>query len=219
MPAVSAFLPWVLPHAYGVTDNMAGQAIVDACIEFCERTGAVQGVWTADVVAGRAEVDLEAPSQQEVAQVKAVFLGAVELRATAVDDVRHGAAARAGEDTVVESPTGTPQCYYQRFLGEPALYLWPVPDSTALRGLSVRAAFRPARTATQVDDRLYNDYVQSIAYGALSRILVTPGQPFTNPTLAKDMEGWFNAAIAAAASDARRGNVQASMRVRPRAFA
>ena len=218
MTPVSAFFPWVLPHAYGVTDNLAGQAIVDACIELCDEAGVVQSVFVVDAVANRPDYDIETPSQQELSEIKAVFYGAQPLNPVGVDEVRHGAAVRAGEDSVVAAVKRTPEVFYQRIPGDASFFLWPVPDVSRARWVSVRASFRPTRTATQVDDKLFNDYVQQIAYGALSRLLLIPGQPFTNPVLAEAMEKKFSATVSSAGASSRRGSVRSAMRVQPRNF-
>lgn len=219
MKKLSAFLPWVIPHAYGVTDPYAEQAVRDACIEFCERTEVVQSVETYGLVASDPECNLFAPPQQRLARVIRVTCNDVDLSAVAIDEVRSGAAMRAGVDTVVSPARGTPTSFYQRVPGDSAIYLWPVPDAAAPEALAVRAAFAPTRTASMVEDVLFNDWLPEIVHGALAMLLSTPAQPFTNLVLAGAHRKEFEAAIGAAARDAKRGGTRGSLAVQPRAFA
>ena len=218
MTPLRDFLPYVLPHAYGCPEPVAEMAIRDACIEFCGRSLLIQTVDTQSTTAGVAEYDVPAPAQQSLCQVMRVTLGASELKRTALDDVRHGAAMRAGLDTVVESQSGTPQMYYQTTPTAETVCLWPVPSTTGSNALAIRAAFAPTRTATSVDDALYDDWANEIASGALARLLAMPAQVFTNPKYAQAHEARFAGAIAAASTQARRGRLTGASRVAYRAF-
>lgn len=217
MKSLDLFVPWIAPNAYGAPEPLIKQQLLDAAIEFCTETNIVQTVEVQDVLADEPRYDVIAPTQQELSTVMDVFYWDVRLKAAPADHVESGAALRAGVDTVVDSRTGTPEAYYQITPSDTAIYLWPVPDRPAVGALAVRASFEPSRSATSLDDKLYS-YVQTLAYGTLARLLLMPGQPFTNPVLASEYERRFTSAIAAARSAARRGNVRTSSHVRPRSF-
>lgn len=219
MKRLSSFLPWVLPHCMGVTDPYAEQALRDACIEFCERTEVIQGIDAYSTVAGTAEYEIEAPTQQRLSRVIKVTYNSSEIVPVAIDEVRHGAAMRAGIDTTVTSSRGTPTSYYQRMPSDSAIYLWPVPDVSAAGALGVRAAFAPTRSASQVDDALFDTYLNEIVSGALAILMGTPGQPFTNPVLAQYHSKAFASGMAGAIGDAKRGGTRGTLTVQPRAFA
>lgn len=197
----------------------AEQALRDACIEFCERTEVVQTVDTFDVEAGQAEYDVGSPAQQQLCRVIRVTYGDTVLLPVAVDEVRSGAAMRAGVDTEVTAEAGTPTRYYQRVPGGSEIYLWPVPDVDATAALAVRAAFAPLRSATQVEDVLFNDWMREIVSGALSLLQIVPGQPFTNPTLAEYHRGVFHSGMNRATTQARRGFTRGALGVSHRPFA
>lgn len=137
----------------------------------------------------------------------------------AIDEVRHGAALRAGLDTTVPSDRGAPTCYYQRTPSDTAIYLWPVPDTSVSGALGVRAAFAPTRSATQVEDALFDNYMPEIVSGALAQLLITPGQPFTNPSLAEYHRKAFSSGRSKAVGDAKRGATRGALVVKARAFA
>lgn len=219
MKSLDVFLPWVLPYAPACTDGLAKQMVLDACIDLCARTSLIQEVDVQDIVADQAEYTVGAPSQQRLTKVLKVFVGATEIKPVALDDVRHGAAARAATDTVVLSDSGTPSFFHQTTPSDDAIYLWPVPSTSTTSGLAIRAAFEPTRTATQVADDLFDDYALTIAYGALSRLLGIVSQPFYNPQQAAAFQRQFDSELSRAIGQATRGTTRGSLRVQPRAFA
>lgn len=221
MTPLSAFLPYVLPHAYGCPDPVAEQAIRDACIEFCGRSNLIQAVDVQSTLAGVADYAVSTPAQQNLSQVLAVTVGANQLRPVSISDVNHGAAMRAGVenvDAVVESARGTPGAYYQTTPTDTLIYLWPVPAVAEVNALAIRAAYVPTRAATDVEDVLFEDWANEIASGALARLLSMPAQVFTNPKFADAHEKRFGDAVASATSLGRRGQVPGATRVRANRF-
>jgi hypothetical protein len=110
---------------------------------------------------------------------------------------------------------GVPHFFLEASPGSIAIY--PVPDVSANSMLSARVSTKPKRTATQLNDVLFDDWVDVIVAGAQSRILVIPGQFFTgNPARA---ELAFRRGISQARGQALRGSVEASLTVQPRPFA
>ena len=217
MKSLDLFVPWVEPNAYGAPEPLIKQMLLDAAIDFCGETNIVQTVEVQTVTEGEPRYDLAVPAQQTLVTVLDVFYRERRLRPALAENIESGAALRAGVDTAVESRRGTPELFYQITPSDSAVFLWPLPDQTVADGLGIRASFEPARNATSLDDKLYGS-VQTIAYGALARLLIMPGQPFTNPALAEEYERRFSSAISASRGEARRGNVRASSFVRPRSF-
>lgn len=219
MKSIDDFLPWVTPSVIGAPEPMIKQYVLDACIDFCERTTLVQTVETQDVVAGTAEYEVFTPSQQRLVRVVSAFYNDTPLLPISVDEVRRGSAARAAVDALVASTDGAPSYFYQTTPTSEMVYLWPKPSVAADEGLAVRAAFAPLRTARQVEDVLVEKYARVIALGALARLLSVPAQTFANDALSKTYETKYLAECAAAAVTARRGLTRGSLRVQPRAFA
>jgi hypothetical protein len=46
--------------------------------------------------------------------------------------------------------------------------------------LDLEVALKPARNATQLDDDLYNRWIEAVVAGALARLYMVPGQPFSD---------------------------------------
>lgn len=219
MKALSAFLTWVAPHVPGAPDPLIEQAIRDVCIDFCDATNIVQSVEAQSTVAGEPEYPVATPTQQRLVSVLQVTYKAVPLSYVAIDAVAHGAATRAAYDTVVEPARGTPRSYYQRTPSDDAIYLWPVPDLSETDAIAVRASFAPTRTATQVDDVLFDEWLPDIVTGALARLMMVPAMPFTNPKMALEYDKIFRGSKAAALAHSRRGSGRGGLFVQPRAFA
>lgn len=58
--------------------------------------------------------------------------------------------------------------------------LVPVPDTTKTGGLFIRIAAKPSRTATTIDDLLYNEWLDEIARGAVGLLQRIDNRPWTS---------------------------------------
>jgi hypothetical protein len=219
MRAVTDFLPFVTPYAYGVSDPMAEQAIVSTCIEFCNATFLVQNTSWEDAVADQSDVDVEVPPMMTLAGVLRVYFKDVELTARARELVSRGSAARGSAVPTVTVPNGTPTEWFNRDPAEPIVSVYPPPADSEDAVFTLVAAHAPTRTATRVADILYDDYAEEIGAGAVARLLLMPAQQFTNPTAAIPYRQQFRAAVSAAATRARLGMGSATSRVRSVRFA
>lgn len=216
MVSLDAFLSRLLPSVNGVSDPLAKQCLLDAAIEFCSRSQAVcitsepQGV-----TAGIAEYDLDTPAQTSVVATQKAWYGATLLApasAHEIDAVLVYASA-VGADSPLR---GTPRCFFETSPG--AIGLYPVPDSSAALMLTARVAVQPLRDATSVPDELYTVWVEDVIAGARARLYGMSGQYFSSPALALETALVFRVGINRARTDALRGRVNTSLRVRPMAF-
>lgn len=219
MRTVASFLPFVVPYLPGVSDPMAEQAIVSACIEFCGRSLLVQNTSVENAVVGESDVDVEEPAMMALVKVLAVYHLDAELKSRAREMVLRGTAARGEAIAGVTSTTGTPTEWFNRDPSSPVVSVYPAPSEAATAAFTIVAAHQPTRTATKVADVLFDDYAEDIAAGAIARLLLMPAQPFTAPALSKPYRDQFLDAVKAAATLARVGLGAASSRVRPVAFA
>lgn len=219
MKALTAFLPWVEPHVLGAPQPLILQALRDSCIELCERANIIQTVDVQDVTAALPDYDVAAPSQQRLTTVIAVTYLNQRLTPVASDMVDAGGAMRAGVDTAVAPSFGTPTSFYQSSPSDRGIHLWPVPDVTAPGALAIRAAFAPTRTATQVEDVLFDEWISVVVSGALAQLHSVPDQIFTNLRAAERHGQAAYAGIRSAAAEARTGSTRGSLRIKGRRFA
>lgn len=219
MKNVSDFLPFVLPYAPGCSDPMAEQAIVSACMEFCERSLIVQETLGESSAADQADYDVSEPAQGALVKVLAVFYLDARLKARSREMVRRGSAARGEAITGVTVTSGTPVEWFSRDPAQPIISLYPPPAESEEGAITIVAAFRPTRAATRVADTLYDDYAEDIAAGAIARLLIMPAQSFTSPSLAGTYRSQFLSAVHAASTLARVGLGATASRVQPGFFA
>lgn len=78
--------------------------------------------------------------------------------------------------------------------------------------LNVWAAFQPARTATTVEDFLYNDYLEVIADGAKGLLFGLMAKPWTNGELAQYFTGLYKKGRSVAWHEKRYGLTTATSR-------
>jgi hypothetical protein len=88
--------------------------------------------------------------------------------------------------------TGDPIYVTQIIPTEVVLVPQPTTSQSYLR---VRAAYAPTRASTSVDSSLYEEHLDSIAYGARSRLYGTPKQPYYDPRAAMEYAMKFRAAV------------------------
>jgi len=207
--AVSKFLSTLMPQVIGCPRPTASRAVVDSAIDFCSRslvlTYALQPLPTR---VGDNTYWLELPEQTALVQVLRAWYDDTVLRPVTLDSVY-----------VSEAPAGTPHSYYGEHLDideEYSLRLYPTPD--AVGSLLVRAALKPIRNATLLNNQLYNDWYEAIVDGALARLCSLPGENFTNPEVAMSARIRARTAANDARRDALHAKVQSPVSVTMRAF-
>ena len=210
MKALSAFFPRILPYLPGCPEPLVAQVLIDAAIEFCDSSLVLrQNLDTFNTVVGRVQYDLDAPSaQHDINRVMGVTLDGKELVAGMSE------ALRGDMPTAPAKPRGF---YTDRTDSVFTLMLSPPPDE--VYSVLVNVALSPARTATQLDDDLYNTWINPIVSNAIARAMQIPGQPFSNPAQAQIL---LNSAARQTVTSRIEGNyglVRGSMRVRYRPFA
>ena len=210
MKALSAFFPRILPYLPGCPEPLVAQVLIDAAIEFCDSSLVLrQNLDTFNTVVGRVQYDLDAPSaQHDINRVMGVTLDGKELVAGMSE------ALRGDMPTAPAKPRGF---YTDRTDSVFTLMLSPPPDE--VYSVLVNVALSPARTATQLDDDLYNTWINPIVSSAIARAMQIPGQPFSNPAQAQIL---LNSAARQTVTSRIEGNyglVRGSMRVRYRPFA
>lgn len=92
-----------------------------------------------------------------------------------------------------QDATGAPTAIVQMTPMQVRLY--PVPTEAATAGLSLRIAARPSDVAAGVRDDLAERYLDDIAAGAKSRLMLYPGKPWTNPDMAAINKSMFDQAM------------------------
>jgi hypothetical protein len=210
MKALSAFFPRILPYLPGCPEPLAAQVLIDAAIEFCDSSLVLrQNLDTFNTVVGRVQYDLDPPSaQHDINRVMGVTLDGKELVAGMAE------AIRGDMPTAPAKPRGF---YTDRTDSVFTLMLSPPPDE--VYSVLVNVALSPARTATQLDDDLYNTWINPIVSSAIAQAMQIPGQPFSNPAQAQILLNSVARQTVTSRIEGNYGFVRGSMRVRSRPFA
>lgn len=200
MATLDSFHSLVLPSVIGCPTVTANQAIVNACIEFCEKTLIVREVAdTFQTIANVSEYDIYVSNGSKLVMIMSASVDGMDMVPLGNDDFPS-----------LGTAVSKPQTY--RYREDGALSLYPTPDAAYTIGMV--AAVKPSRAATAVDDKLFEDWGEHIASGALQRLLMLPST-WANPALAVSHGAYFATGINRARLEHRREKTRAETSIRP----
>lgn len=210
MKPLSAFYPRILPYLPGCSEPMVDQVLVNSAIEFAEMSLTLrQNLDTFYTVVGCTQYDLDPPStQHDINRVMSVAVNGKELQPGLAEVIRNDL------PTAKAIPRGF---YTDRTDSMFTLRLSPPPDKAY--PVVVAVTLRPSRSATQLDDDMYNIWIDPIVSGAIARAMMIPDQPFTNPAQAQELLASASKQTVSSRIESNFGLARGSMRVRYRPFA
>ena len=201
MKSLDAFAASIAQYAPGCPEPTLFFGVRQAASEFCERTR----LWRFDdefqVTFDDAE-GIVAPYGAEIHEVEAVSFNGQPLdpKTTAWLDENMRGWRTAGQ------VTGLPHYFTQT---EPdTIRLVPFMAGT----LGLHVWLKPSQEADQLPDWMANQHRETIAHGALSRILLMPSQAFTNPELAIVFGNSFQSKLDGLSNKGFTGQQRAPMR-------
>jgi hypothetical protein len=200
MKPLDDLLPSILPYAPSCAAPTAYFGIRQAAIEFCERTR----LWKFE---DEFEV-VETDDDQLLAPADAVIHEIDEVR---FDDIPLEPKTTQWLDEQCSGwreDTGTPSYLTQL---EPNI-LRLVPRGTGTVNLSVW--LKPSQDADELPDFIVDQHRETIAHGALARILLIPNQSFSNPNMAAAFAQMFQAKLDALSAKGYTGQQRAPMRTK-----
>ena len=199
----SQFYQLVLPSTPGATDPLMDLELCNAAIEFFRRTRS-WCVWLDPIVAqaGVREYSFVLPAMATVTRIESAMVNGDSIGIASYKD--------AGPLSVTDT---TGQAYGSS-MGTLVLASY-YPAGTQIL---VQASLTPSRTATGIDDSMFELYANDIAEGAKSRLMLIPGQPFSNEQKAGIAGTKFEDAVATRSTESWRGRSSVRKRVRSCAF-
>ena len=208
------FFPNILPEVPGVAEMVAENAVRNAVIEFCEKSLILQRDHDpVNIKTGVVDYDLEPPKGYIVVKVMKAWLENSELTPLAPDFVRD-ATVYNRLFTSYESAPDRPRSYLQK--DERSVTVWGVPDQDYDNGLTMRVALKPTRASDSVESVILEDYSETIASGALYRLMMSAGKPYTNLEMATLHKSLFQQGINVARQRATHGQVRSTLSVKLR---
>ena len=204
MTPFSDFYPHVLPNAPSAPPPAVDFNLRRAAIEFCERTRCWREVQMLDLDGTDAPV-LCVPSDAAIHEIENAWFGDRQLRRApfgAVSPSMWPADAPASNE-------GAPNVIAQ--MGWDSIAVIPATAGT----LRLSLFLKPSQTAIGVPDFLFERFASALSDGALARLLLVAGQPYTNPPLATALAGSFEMACKRNFDLPIRGQNRAVARSRP----
>lgn len=191
------FLPYLLVELPGVSDPLVRQALVRTAIEFCQMTQC----WREPqepipLVDGRADYDLDSPTDAQVFLLRQAWVGQRPLRPLNLQRMQ----LELPSDASLGSPNPT---HFLSSVDRQSLTLYPTPmnrvDATPLR---VEVCHVPKATATNLPDILGERYLMAVGAGTKAYLMSMPGQPWSQPALSDFYRAQFDAGVVAAKIEA-----------------
>jgi hypothetical protein len=211
--AHSAFLDYVLPHVPGCTNEMALQEIKNTIIDFCEKSLILQTDHDpVTAIVGQIDYDLEPPKDRLVVRVMKAWYKGQLLEEMAPDDI--DTPSVYNQQSGYHVHRGDPLQFFQKEARTFSVY--PIPNETVKQSITLRVALKPTRSATTIDDLIYEEYAETIGSGAISRLALSPGKPYSNAGLANAHRALFQAGLNVARDRSQNGYVRASRQVKMR---
>lgn len=204
MTPLSSFLPEIMLAAPGLADVVAESYVRNAAITFCNLTKCITETLDAETVAaGDYEYDVVPGGSEELVEVLNVYVDGRPIDPISEQELRRGYGAWRDK-------SGHPSHYKA---DTEVLRLFPIPTTA----VSVEAEIvkRPTTTTTHLADALYKEWREAIAAGAMSKILMIPGQTFTNPQMAAVYGVMFSDWQVTAQAKTMKRTAYAPLRVEP----
>lgn len=206
MATLSEFMPFILPLAPGCPAPLAELTLRDVATDFCSFAPIAQEVLDPiDIKAGEIEYDLDLPFGTDVTLILEAHFNGLPM----------GFFKRG--DSMYRDHRACNAPYRLMQGADNLLWLDQVPTQDAPGAIVLAVATRPNRRATSVADVLL-DYAYEIGAGTCARLMLMPGQLFSNPALAATYQAIYLAARTEARIRAEKSFGMATTGVRPRPF-
>lgn len=195
MATWASFHPRLMVHVPGCTIPLANQELREAAARFFDMTRAwAEWLDPITIQDGNAEYDLDRPNGTRIVRLERARINGQDLSILPFRLVEPGMAGADSRDRQV-----------LRFNTQPA----------AGSIVEVEASLAPDDTATGIPDHLYQQYATHIVDGAIGRLKLIQGQPFTDPVTAQAFTGRYEAAINTHMARVRKSNTASTPRSRP----
>lgn len=207
------FLDYVLPQVPGATNEMALLEIKNTIIDFCEKSLILQtDLDPITTIPTISDYDLEPPNNRLVVKIMKMWFKGVNLDPRALDEIYTPSPFNTNSGALVER--SDPRFYYQKDARTFSVY--PIPNARDSLAITLRVALKPTRSATTIDDLIYEEYAETIGHGAITRLALSPDKPYSNPQLAAGRNALYISGLNVARQRAQDGYVRASKQVRIR---
>ncbi|MDP1636132.1 MAG: hypothetical protein Q8L69_15805 [Gallionellaceae bacterium] len=211
---LKAFLPRVLLYTPGCTDLMAIAPLKDAAIEFCERTKCWRTI-TSPTLASNGQA-LVTPSTATIHLIEEATWNGLNLEPVQFTDISPdeltGNTNQSPPGYITQIEPGKVQVYPFQSGGTLRVSAFLKPRADAVYNTDAANPFDDANAV--VPDFLFMQDAESIAFGAIARIMAVPEHRFSNDQKSLYYRQMFDAACNHRFSRHMRGQQRAPMRVK-----
>lgn len=208
------FLDYCMPMLPGANVQMALLEVKNVIIDFCEKSFILQT--TLDPVTaidGVADYDFEPPTNRRVTKILKGWYKGNELVPVSFDEINTPAPFNANApDASVRRED--PRNVFQKDTDTFSVY--PIPNETLAGAMTLLVALKPTRSASTIDDMIFEDYADIIGHGVIARMAISPKTPYSNPQLAVAREALYRAGLNVARDRALKNFVRVSKHVKIR---
>ena len=198
---------YVRSEVQGAPDFIIERAVRDSAIDFCQRTGVyIPEPERVTIIAGVNEYAVTLPTGTELNHIIDIYDNNTPLQPTSYTELL----MRLGDET----ERGTPRYYSQR--DNTDFYLAPIPDKADT--VRVIYSVKPTSTSTSMPDTIGKENREAIVHGALYRLQMMSGQPFSNPGAAQMNSQLFEKAVGRVTRQVKYGFSGGKLTAKPRAF-
>jgi hypothetical protein len=209
---IATFRNYVKPEISQCPNVVLDRYVLEALIEFCTQSRILRvNADDVSVLADTSEYSLTFNSlPYSPVSLRRAYLGDGSSDDTRIQITTERELNRSGQNWEVQTVTGDITHVFLKQTGKVRVYPVPTANMTdSLRLLDV--AVCPTRSATEVDDILYNDHIEAIRDGALSKLLLLKNRPWTDIDAAKRHRWDFQSAIGQAKGLANQGKSDGGM--------
>jgi hypothetical protein len=176
---ISLFDSFVVPYAQKAPIPLVRKFVRLAAIEFCERTRCWREIVTVNVDAQNAAI--VAPSHAAIHEIEEATFDGRPLQPTQFTDTTLLERQEDGHPRYITQTHPNAVALIPFEAGSLTLSLFLKPRSET----QMKTDIMSGQTVDRLDvvpEFMFSQYAQKIADGALARLLMVPGQPFSNPS-------------------------------------
>lgn len=197
------FYPFILPDVGECPNPTVDHALVQAAREFCARTS-VWREWCDPFTApgSQQRFDFDLPTQSELVAAKRCTINGKDIRVLGSSHLPPGWSR--GSSVLREA------ALIHIDLDE--YFLYPMPSTGD--EVEIETAVKPTLNAAGVGDVVYEEFAETVAKGALYRLLSSPGKTYTNVGAAAMARAAFELGVSSAANKSFRTTAMSDRKVR-----
>ena len=203
MATLESFLPQIQPHIPSCPKSIALDAIRNACIRFCNDTWLIRETLPADdILATVDDYTITASLNNDVVGIISILYNKLEIGKKTEEEL-----------DILDSGwrTADPGIATAFISLNPNRFKFNrIPAETYIGGMIIRIATKPTATTTTVNDILFNNWRETIKYGALSELLEIPEKKWSDMKQSIWYGKRFNFGIHSARAQSVKGNMKKS---------